>query len=258
MAKILRTYVLFIWFFKKIIIILLSKIYIVAFLPATMNKLLPAKLNSSQLQHDNNAISPVIGAILLILLTILLAGITVSAVYGKDYSSSLEPAPMAVIEVESVVGGVPYIGYPYGIKYEKNFIVLQHKSGNPLHTNSTYIIITGEGASTIGTQSHYTIPKGEISIIYESLEYGGKIPSYKKRNADLSDGVWSAGEKLVLNGDDSINWIAESSVLVSINGMSNTSKNYGLKQNSVITVKVFDRDTNKIIAEAKHKVTPAK
>jgi FlaG/FlaF family flagellin (archaellin) len=223
-----------------------------------MKRTIPATSESADIKHDNTALSPVIGTILLILLTVLLAGVTVSAVYGKDYSSSLRPAPMAVIEVESVVGGVPYIGYPHGIAYRKNFIVLQHKSGIPLDTNSTYLIITGEGASTIGTRSRYTIPKGEIFVIYENLGYGGKERPYKTRNPDISDGVWSAGEKLILNGEDSIDAPAASSVIVSISGISNTYNNYGLKEDSVITIKVFDRDTNKIIAEAKHKVTPAK
>ncbi|WP_256622265.1 type IV pilin [Methanolobus chelungpuianus] len=223
-----------------------------------MKRLLPAMPSSKHLRKNNIAISPVIGVILLILLTILLAGITVSAVYGKDYSTSLEPAPMAVIEIESVVGGVPYIGYPYGIRYEKNFIVLQHKSGDPLDVDSTYLIITGEGASTIGTRPRYAIPKGEIVVIYGNLDYGGKERPYKTRNPDISDGMWSAGERLVFNGYDSIDGTARSSVHVTINGISNTYNNYGLKENSVITIKIFDRKSNKIIAEAKYKVTPAK
>jgi FlaG/FlaF family flagellin (archaellin) len=223
-----------------------------------MERSLPELSRPDNIKRDNAAVSPVIGAILLILLTVLLAGITVSSVYGKDYSSSLKPAPIAVIGIESVEGGVPYIGGSHGTRYEKNVIVLTHKSGDPLFTDSTYIIITGQGASTIiGTWSHYTIPKGEVYIRYEDLEYGGKESQYASRNADLSDGIWSAGEKVVLNGEDSTGGIVASSVLVSINGMSDTYNNYGLKQNSIITVKVFDRETNRIIAQAEHKVTPA-
>ncbi|MDK2833618.1 MAG: hypothetical protein PWP14_371 [Methanolobus sp.] len=190
----------------------------------------------------------------MILLTILLAGITASVVYGKDYSTSLKPAPMAVIEVESVVGGVPD-----RVRYEENFIVLTHRGGDSLQTDSTKILINGEGSSYTGAVTRGGVKRyGNLLAVYEDLEYEGKIPLYKKRNVDLSDGVWSAGEKLVLNGYDSINGTTASSVLVSINGMSNTSNNYGLKQNTIITIKVFDRESNKIIAEMKHKVTPAK
>jgi flagellin-like protein len=219
-----------------------------------MNRLLPATPSSDYLSKNNNAVSPVIGAILLILLTILLAGITASVVYGKDYSTSLKPAPMAVIEVESVVGGVPD-----RVRYEENFIVLTHRGGDSLQTDSTKILINGEGSSYTGAVTRGGVKRyGNLLAVYEDLEYEGKIPLYKKRNVDLSDGVWSAGEKLVLNGYDSINGTTASSVLVSINGMSNTSNNYGLKQNTIITIKVFDRESNKIIAEMKHKVTPAK
>lgn len=217
-----------------------------------MKKLSPAKSSSLHLKYDNTAISPVIGALLLILLTILLAGITVSAVYGKDYSSSLKPAPMAVIEIESVVGGVPD-----KVQYKENFIVLVHKGGDSLQKDSTKIIITGEGSGYTGVFGSGKKRYGELSVLYENIEYGGKISQYKKRNGGLSDGLWSSGEKLVLNGYDGINGTTASSVLVSINGMSNTSNNYGLKENSVVTIKVFDRNTNKIIAEMKHKVTPA-
>jgi hypothetical protein len=223
-----------------------------------MKRTIPATCESADVKHNNTALSPVIGIILLILLTVLLAGITVSAVYGKDYSSSMKPAPLAVIEVESVVGGVPRIGYPYGTPYTENFIVLVHKSGEPLCINSSYIFILGEGGSTIGSFPHFQIPRGEVIVRYEDLGYGGKIPQYRARNPDLSDGVWSAGERLVLNGDDSINGTASSSVFVSINGMANTSNNYGLREKSVVTVKIFDRDSNKMIAQIKHKVTPAK
>jgi FlaG/FlaF family flagellin (archaellin) len=218
-----------------------------------MKRTIPATCKSADVKHDNTALSPVIGIILLILLTVLLAGITVSAVYGKDYSSSMKPAPLAVIEVESVVGGVPKI------QFAENFIVLVHKGGTPLQADSTIIIVNGQGCSPTGVIGQGGSNKfGDILIVYDGLAYHGKNSQYASRNKNISDGVWSPGEIVVLNGKDSPIGNAFSSVHVTIKGMDNTSNNYGLKQNSVITVKVFDRETNKIIAEAKHKVTPAK
>jgi FlaG/FlaF family flagellin (archaellin) len=219
-----------------------------------MKKTLPATLGSSDISTNNTAISPVIGIILLILLTVLLAGITISSVYGKDYSSSLQPAPMAVIEVESVVGGVPY-----KFQFAENFIVLVHKGGAPLQADSTMIIVNGQGCSPTGVIGQGGSNKfGDILIVYDGLAYHGKNSQYASRNQNISDGVWSPGEIVVLNGKDSPIGNAFSSVHVTIKGMDNTSDNYGLKENSVITIKVFDRDSNKIIAEAKHKVTPVK
>ncbi|AFV24137.1 hypothetical protein Mpsy_1931 [Methanolobus psychrophilus R15] len=219
-----------------------------------MKRTIPVTCKSADVKHDNTALSPVIGIILLILLTVLLSGITISSVYGKDYSSSLKPAPMAVIEVESVVGGVPN-----KVQYKANYIVLVHKGGESLQAGSTKIIITGEGSSYTGVVAHGGITQyGNLFILYDDLRYNNKKSRYASNNPDIADGVWSSGETLVVNGDDSPVGSAPSSVHVTIKGMTNTSDNYGLKQNSVITIKVFDRDTNKIIAEAKHKVTPAK
>lgn len=205
----------------------------------------------------NGAVSPVIGVILMLLLTVLLAGITVSAVYGDDISGSMGKAPMAVIEIESVVGGVPYIGYPYGIKYEKNFIVLSHKGGDILQANTTYVTISGEGASTLGSWPSYTIPKGDLFVRYDDLTINRKKSVYASNNPAIQDGVWSAGENLVLNGKDGDVGNDPSSVHASVNGMTNNYDNYGLKENSVITIKVFDRDTDKLIAELEHTVIPA-
>jgi hypothetical protein len=47
------------------------------------------------------------------------------------------------------------------------------------------------------------------------------------------------------------------SVHVVLNGMTNTSDNYGLRENSIITIKIFDSKSDKIIAEFEHEVTPA-
>ena len=223
-----------------------------------MKRSVPALSRHHNIKRDTAAVSPVIGAILLILLTVLLAGITVSSVYGKDYVFFIETCTHGSDrDRERDRRSAVYWRIAW-YRYEKNFIVLTHKSGDPLFTDSTYIVITGEGGSTIiGTWPHYIIPKGEVYIRYEDLEYGGKESQYASRNADISDGIWSSGERVVLNGEDSAGGIVASSVLVSINGMSDTYNNYGLKQNSIITVKVFDRKTNRIIAQAEHKVTPA-
>ncbi|TGC11146.1 type IV pilin N-terminal domain-containing protein [Methanolobus halotolerans] len=206
----------------------------------------------SRLRADNSGISPVIGAILMLLLTILLAGITVSCVYGNGFSDSLSKAPMAVIEVESIEGGVPTEA-----KYKENYIVLLHKGGEPLHTGSTKLIITGEGSAFIGLvangdQARY----GEVFIIYDHLGSAGKDNKYALLNQDLSDDKWSAGEKLILNGDDSSS--SDSSITVKINGLGNTSNNYGLKQGSIVNIKVFDIKTQKIIAECEHSVVLAR
>jgi flagellin-like protein len=203
------------------------------------------------LPGNEKGMSPILGVVLMLLLTIVLAGITVSAVYGDDLSTSLSSAPMAGIKAESEGS----IGYHVG--FDKNFIYLEHTGGEPLFTDSTKIVITGEGKSHtpnfVGGMNLF----GDVFISYDNLLFNGKKSEYASRNPVLSDGVWSTGEGLVLNGEDSINGTSASSVSVSIDGNENTSKNYGLKENSMITIKVFDIKTQRLIAECECKVTPA-
>lgn len=209
------------------------------------------KLMQKQIFDINSrreAMSPVLGVVLMLFLTILLAGITISSVYGGGIASSLVNVPMALIEVEYVEGGMP--NYPNYVRYEENFLYLKHMGGDPLPADSTQIVITGEGSSYEGVVPHGTRHYGQVFISYDNLLFDGKIPLYASRNADLSDGVWSAGEELVLNGDDSINGGVSSSVSVSINGIMKTSNNYGLKESNMATIKIFDSRSKRIIFES--------
>ncbi|WP_406670785.1 type IV pilin N-terminal domain-containing protein [Methanolobus sp. ZRKC4] len=199
-------------------------------------------------------VSPVIGVILMLFLTILLAGITVSSVYGGDAALSLSKAPMALIEVEYVEGGVR--NYPTYVQYKENFLYLEHMVGDPLQIGSTKIIISGEGSSYEGVVPHGTRHYGEVSINYASLLFEGKKSVYASRNPDISDGAWSAGEKLILNGDDAINGSIFSTVSVDINGVPNTANHYGLKEDSMVTIKIFDKESQCIISEFECVVTP--
>ncbi|WP_340819693.1 type IV pilin N-terminal domain-containing protein [Methanolobus sp. WCC4] len=192
-----------------------------------------------------NGVSPVIGVILMLVLTILLAGITVTAVYGADAVSSLKKAPMASIEVEHAEGSAAS-----QVAYDKSFIHLVHMGGDPLDARSTRIIITGEGSAYEGVVPTGTRHNGNILISYDNLLFNGKESAYASRNPALSDGMWSAGEILILNGPDAISSGPASTVSVSINEVMDTANNYGLKEDSWLTVKIFDKDTQRIISES--------
>jgi FlaG/FlaF family flagellin (archaellin) len=202
--------------------------------------------------HDKCGMSPIMGVVLMVLLTIVLAGITVSAVYSDDIANSLSSAPFASIEVIHVEGGMPH-----QIRFDQNYLYIVHKGGDPLPAASTKIVITGEGSghtrNFIGGMDLY----GDVLISYDNLLFDGKESAYKSKNTDLSDGMWSVGEELILNGQDAINGGPSSTVSLSVNGFTNTSKNYGLKSGSTVTVKVFDIKTQLLIAECECEVTPA-
>ncbi|WMW21883.1 type IV pilin N-terminal domain-containing protein [Methanolobus mangrovi] len=190
-------------------------------------------------------ISPVIGVVIMLFLTLLLAGITVSSVYGGDTALFPGKAPMASIEVESVVGGVPN-----SVKYEENFLYLMHKGGDPLLTDSTRIVICGEGSGYTGVAAHGgSFLYGELFVSYDDLTINGKDSPYASNNPDILDGVWSAGEKVILSGHDSPDGSSPSSVHVAVNGMTNTSDNYGLKETKMVSIKIFDMQTQCIISE---------
>ena len=210
-----------------------------------LHKIVLVQKQISKFKYHVEGISPVIGVIIMLFLTLLLAGITVSSVYGGDTALFLGQAPMASIEVNYVVGGVPN-----HVKYNENFLCLIHKGGDSLLTDSTMIIISGEGSSYEGVVPSGTRHYGDIFISYDNLLFEGKKTAYSSRNADISDGVWSAGEELILNGNDAINGSMYSTVSVNINGVTNTANHYGLKENSMVTVKIFDEQTQCIISES--------
>ena len=195
-------------------------------------------------KYHAGGISPVMGVILMLFLTLLLAGITVSSVYGGNIALFSGKVPMASIELEYAVGGVPN-----DVKYEENFLCLMHKGGDPLLTDSTRIVISGEGSGYEGVVPSGTRHYGEVFISYDNLLFEGKKPVYASRNADISDGVWSAGEELILNGDDAINGSMYSTVSVRINEVTNTANHYGLKEDSTVIIKIFDKHTQCIISE---------
>ena len=200
------------------------------------------------LKDNDNAASPILGAVLMVFLTFVLAVATVAAVYNdgavERISNSLTKTPAAVIEIEGIVGGVPN-----AVQYAENYISLVHKSGDSLALDSTFILISGDGSSHIGTFPIFTKVEGEVITEYVDLTTTGKRSTYRIRNPSLDDDIWSTGEQLILRGDDSIDGTNTSTVLVTVNGISNTYNNYGFSSSSTVTIKIFDKTTKRIIAE---------
>ncbi len=198
--------------------------------------------------RDRNAISPIFGTILLVFLTFLLAGVVVGTVYSGGMFERIENActktPTSVIDVEGVVGGVPN-----DVRYNENYIWLTHRSGDPLMLNTTFIVITGQGSSYVGTFPYGSNKQGQLIVKYFDLTPSGSCPTYKSNNPIIDDNKWSTGEQLVLNGYDSINGTDASTVKVTVDGYTNTSNNYGFEAGSMIYIKVFDTPTQRIIAE---------
>ena len=211
----------------------------------------------STFKASDNATSPVFGAMLIILLTFVLAVATVAAVYNDDaierITNSLTKTPAAVIDTKIIEN--------YGSSYRDINIKIWHKGGDSLTLDSTFIILSGKGTSQIGVFGFPGFKKesGDITVKYPNLAYDGKRQEkyIDTNNATLDDGLWSTGEQLILNGEDSSSGINASTVIVTVNGISSDYDNYGFKSGTTVTIKIFDKNTQRIVAEGTAIVKPA-
>ena len=198
------------------------------------------------------AYAPVIGSILLLLITFALLGIVASSAFNLSGEDAGFKPHMARIALESCEGGLFENGpMDERVTLKENRIVLVHEGGSPLPLNSTSITISGYGNSYQGIPgSGGASLKGNLSVSYLNMGIRGKNPDYETQNsAVLKDGFWDAGEKLILCGQDSSVNRIDSSVKVSVNGIGNTSDNYGFKAGSEITLKIIDSEGKNVLAK---------
>jgi len=207
--------------------------------------------STSEAGSGIEALTPVIGSLMLLLITLALAG-TIAAVFNLSDDEAVFQTSMAKITLESCEGGL-YVFGPEAerARLEENQIVLLHEGGSPLLLDTVSINIFGYGNSYHGLPGHEgKILKGNISIFYHDLSSRGKNPKYLARNgAVLENGLWEAGEKLILYGNDSSVGSIDSSVKVSVDGVNNTSDNYGFQTGSKIALKVIDREGKCVLSE---------
>ncbi len=207
---------------------------------------------------SEEAVSPVIGVVLMVGLTVVM----ISAIAVSVLAFTLpENAPQAKIVARETEGGLASAG----TAFKNNTIQLAHKGGNSLDVKNTKIIITGIG------QSHTPCPNpcpyvpaaspyiGNIRITYFNLTKHGKDSIYYNTHNKLilQDGFWTAGENLLLSGEDSKSGNDdESSVWVSVDGDGNTSNNYGFKVREKIYITVMDTITDQVISTTFATVKP--
>lgn len=199
----------------------------------------------------SEAVTPVVGSLLMLLILVVLAG-AVSSVIFNSVGEDANPEPLiAKITIESCEGGLFNDGpEAEQATLENNTIVLLHEGGSSLPLDTVSIKISGYGNSYQGiADGNGTKLVGSTEVFYRNLSPTGKNDKYVTRNSEvLKDGFWNAGEKLILSGKDSSTSV-DSSVEVSVNGDSNTSDNYGFKADSEIILEVIDFKSNNFIAQ---------
>jgi hypothetical protein len=186
----------------------------------------------------------------MLVITMLLIGITAVSLAGVP--NPLKKGLTADVEIELVEGGVPN-----EIRYRENFITLEHKGGDPLPLEDIQIVIDGKGSSYTGVVAHGgRIVNGDVQVIYLDLCPAGKGPHYETRNPCIADGYWSAGEAIVLNGDDGLG--NNSTVKVQVGSTTNTSNNFGFKKGTRVNIKILETSSRRLISSCSTNVMAAK
>ncbi len=212
------------------------------------------------LKSASEGFSPVVGSLLLLLITFVLAGVIISSLNLSGGRTNLQP-PVANIDLEFCEGGLYGVGpVSKWATFKENQIVLMHVGGDSLPLDSISIRISGYGNSFQGNISNGSGKRieGDVEVLYMDLSQKGKNPKYYvvNNNATLEDGSWDVGERLVLCGQDSAAGAIESSVKVSVDGDYNTFDNYGFKEGTEITLKIIDSKGRNVLAERKAIVKP--
>lgn len=203
-----------------------------------------------KLRLTDYGMSPLIGILLMLVLTMLVIG--VAAVSLDGVPNSLKKGLTADIDIELIEGGVPN-----EIRYRENFITLAHKGGNPLPLENIRLVIVGQGSSYTGVVAHGgTIVNGDVQVIYEDICPAGKDPHYITRNPCIADGYWSAGEVIVLNGDDGIG--DNSTVKVQVGSTTNTSNNFGFQKGTKVNIKLIENTSHRLISSCNGNVIAAR
>jgi len=205
--------------------------------------------------------SPMIGVFILVGLIVVMfvaLGVFVS-LFEVELSGTM---PMAKIEAVEAKGGLLNDSPP--VNFSGNWIILSHTAGNPLDISRTKIQIKGYGETqdhSLGKEKASPV-KGDILVEYTDLSYDGKLASkpgkndgdysseyhgYEFHNPELSDGFWSAGEQLTLNGQDSKNPGDDSTVRVYMNGIRKTDNNWRFSKDGQITISVMST-SNQILS----------
>lgn len=192
-------------------------------------------------RESNNAVSSVIGVILMVGLTVVL----VATMAGSVFDFAIAPdAPDANLVIRHARGNIT--------NFTGNEIVIAHKGGEILRSDSIKIIVNGEGKEALRSEE---ISGGIVSIgvTYANLEgynyvndSGTRKDEYFLGSTNIeysriaSNDTWNPGEVVILYGADGIN----------DSNTNNVNKKYKLNPGSKVTVAIVDVASNKIIANS--------
>jgi FlaG/FlaF family flagellin (archaellin) len=182
------------------------------------------------------AVSPVIGVLLMLVVTIIIAAV-VSAFAG-GLASDQSGTPQASIEVKEVIQQV--LPYTSGGRNISNGLLFTHNGGDPFSISSIYIQLQS-GTTTVtlnSTESLKTpnvLPSTVTSYIMP-LTVSGAVSTD-------SDTLMQPGDKFMLFADNCVDWSAYNM------GKGISWKSFSAMLNTQCEYKIIDKNSNNVIQQ---------
>ncbi|MCZ7398901.1 MAG: type IV pilin N-terminal domain-containing protein [Candidatus Methanoperedens sp.] len=179
-----------------------------------------------------DAVSPVIGVVLMVGMTVIMISAVAVSVFAFSVPESAPHAKIVVVEARGDMDDSDGL--------HENKIVLKHKGGDALDENNTKIIITGKGCAYTGTMETSCF-LGNMRATYSDLAGENYILEY---DGEIVEGTsWDAGETITLYGSDGIHPFG--------NRHNNADCKWKIDAGSTVLVTIIDTVTNQVIATSR-------
>ncbi len=183
---------------------------------------------------DEYAVSPVVGVILMVGMTVIMVSAVAVSVFAFSIPESAPHAKIVVVEARGDMDD----------DLHENKIVLKHKGGDALNENNTKIIITGKGCAYTGNMSSCLLKDMRATygdLTGENYYHNGTDFTLKQIVSGTS---WDAGEQIELYGRDGVD--------LDYSDTRNTvDSKWKIDAGSTVSVTIIDTITNQVIATSR-------
>ena len=133
-------------------------------------------MNFSLFKKDEEAVSPVIGVILMVAITVILAAVIAAFVFGMGTPEAAPQAQLKVVDNTSVAVDTPSEGV----------IIIQHKGGDAIDIAELKIQISDDSGSTWHSEEDTSNPI-TLKPSTGSLTVGGQLKVFDNSTAQIDD-----------------------------------------------------------------------
>ena len=155
-------------------------------------------LNTTTGESENRAVSPVIGVILMVAITVILAAVI--GAFVLEIGDQQETAPSSSFDTEEEVSSVYKDGGTYINQYNLTHVSVAHAGGDTLAISQTQVTLNGN-ESVWGLRDGET---SEVTIDGYILLEGEPAPNFCKTVGTNTESSWGSGktyDALVSGGD---------------------------------------------------------